>query len=200
MSPTKRDSLSYETTSGILHEIIAIRNTIQLAQQSLNRLERALSNKRRSSSHVNEEQNSSPRMMLHEMAIPARNNTICWYHRRHGDKTDPRNCPGLPTCSFITKPSVNDPAIFTRPKKPRVIPKPSTIAISRVMTRPKKPGMIPKPATVTQVVTPVEPVEPVKPVSSDQPPGINLMDWTSQSKNPEEVEKELENELLDVSD
>lgn len=180
MAPIKRTAHS-DQNSNFLHEIISIRNTMQLAQQSLSRLERNLVKTPATSSTPKEK---TPRRVLVEKLfnaeIPKR---ICWYHNRFGKAADPKNCPGPEFCNFVP-PQIMTKAITKRIKAPKR-------PVTNNQTETSK-NSITHPNQLNEILT-----EP-----------NNKMDWNQQMDNEHQIlalinkqrQDELESELLNISE
>lgn len=114
MAPNKR--VAHQTNDELLHELVAIRNTIQLAQQSLNRVEQQL--KKAPMQSTPDRPLPPARRLLQEVANRDFVQEICFHHRRFGKATNPRDCPGAPECKFV-------PPIIVKKVVPKVITKPN---------------------------------------------------------------------------
>lgn len=124
MAPTKR--IAHRADPNILHELMAIRNSLQITQQSISRLEHRFKNA---------ESTSTPkinptRQKINEVANRPVKIDICWFHRMFGAAANPANCPGQPTCKFVP------PPIPVPRTKKMIRPPAAVIPESNVSTQP----------------------------------------------------------------
>lgn len=176
MAPTKRVSHTVNHNNpALLHEIISIRNTIKLAQQTLSRMEKSMA---KSPSQVSTVTRVTARQSLvtklYNVEPPKR---VCWYHKNFGVAALPTNCPGPEECSFVP------------PKKP------ITTGISKRLQKPET-QTAPK-----QSISPKPTYHSVAPPTMDW----SQQSYEEEKENlpkaiHQRLQSELEDELLDLSD
>lgn len=204
MAPVNKNLHTIEDDATILHEIIAVRNTMQLAQQALSRIEHRLSIQRRRSVITDQIQQGNVSSRQSSITPTKDTKPICWYHRRHGAATNPANCPGPSACEFKTPPAkeINKRTKPLVTKKNVATPAQSDVPVARVPSRPVRPGSQTKLAQAKE--TPINVSSPAKPsmaihMPTGNSPQINQMDWAAQIPEKANLSQELENELLNMS-
>ncbi|KAJ6647894.1 hypothetical protein Bhyg_03118 [Pseudolycoriella hygida] len=155
MAPKQPNSTN---TQNLLHEIIAIRNTMQLAQQSLSRLEKQLAkeNKKPIDTTLSREQSKGRivpprRALLNRLYNQEISNQICWYHQKFGKAANISNCPGPEHCQFIPptkitlKPTMDSKNTKIRPasSNPTATTTPESIK-EKVQNQSNEEAIIPK--------------------------------------------------------
>lgn len=189
MAPKKRTAKPIQTNQ--LHELVSIRNTLQLAQQSLTRLEKSVL--AQSSPTQPSGTLVTPAKTLRNKLYNADNTTrICWYHKNFGNAANPHNCPGPDSCTFVPTPVMRTNATSTFPT--RESRPPQTTALF-------PPNNMPGPS-IARTITPRSTVLATVPVTTSQPTN-GSMDWfppTEDNATQRKLSIELETELLDLSD
>jgi len=198
MAPIQRIAHQGQKDQSILHELIAIRNSLQLAQQSLNRLEHRYASSKNTPTKPtppNKPPTKTPaRQLLENIANQPIKFNICWYHKMFGAAANTKNCPGPLECKFRA-PKFTGSTAQSRIKKIRENDTPIRI----------------RPATATSVINPDETnlaqtkqsmPSPVCSTTNKINPTPS-MDWSNQcdteQRTKQQQEEELERELLDVS-
>lgn len=126
------------------------------------------------------------RKLLQDIANRPTPINICWYHKRHGIATNPKNCPDPSLCSWNQDEEIKK--MKAAIKKARTYATPAQNRLTKTQTETNKtPGTV---AATNQTATTIAPSTPTTPVETPTP-----QNWYEQIEI-DAVNETLENDLL----
>lgn len=173
-----------------LHTLSSIRNNVFTIQQNVTQFSRSVG---KHNANQPQSTDSNSNNTSHERIITPRRtliNTIynrpaakppkkksCWYHTRHGDNTDPRNCDG--SCGFVSTLSTKQPSLSQN--KENIVPAAAVTKSITVSTPTITQAVSPSTNTVVQSIP--NPAA-TQPIHSNIPASQSTVPSTSAQTSP----------------